>query len=48
MSMFQIISAVLGFLVIALTVWQVAKNGIARSNGNVDNVNSYDHSQGGD
>jgi hypothetical protein len=39
--------AIVGFLIIAFTVWQVKRRGIADSNGNVDDVNSQDHTLGG-
>jgi hypothetical protein len=33
MSTFQAISATIGCIIIAVTLWQIAKNGIAKSNG---------------
>ena len=46
--MAETIGAIGGFFLIALIVWQVAKNGMARSNGDVDGVDSYyDHTRGG-
>jgi large-conductance mechanosensitive channel len=31
----QFIGAVVGFLIIAVTVWQIVKNGVAKSNGRI-------------
>jgi hypothetical protein len=48
MSVIQIVAASIGVLIIGVTVWQIAKNGIAKNTGAVDGVNSHDLSQGGD
>ena len=37
----------MGLLIIVVTIWQVARRGTARDNGDVDGVNSYyDHTGG--
>ena len=38
MSAIQIVGAVSGFLIIAVTLWQLIRNGIARSNGKVPGI----------
>ena len=43
MSTVQIIAAIFGFLIIAATVWQLARNGVAKSNGKVE---TYDPAAG--
>lgn len=48
MSTLEAISAGFALLIIAVTIWQIARHGIADNNGNVDGVNSYDHTRGGD
>ncbi len=48
MSGAQIAGVVIGFLVVVVTIWNIVRNGIAGSTGNIDGVNIIDHSHGGD
>jgi hypothetical protein len=48
MSSVSLIGAVSGFVIIVVTVRQIATRGIPKNDGSVDGVNSYDLSQGRD
>jgi hypothetical protein len=46
LSVFEIVGAGLGLLFIAVVGWKVITGGIAPSDGKVNDVNSFDQSQG--
>jgi len=38
MSVFHLAAAIVGFLIIAVTLWKLVRHGVARTNGKVDTL----------